>query len=172
MFSKLLGAAGIILGVGNVFDCEIPARLRDVNLAGHVDNVEAMRVLDEARQMFLRYAVLPDSPDGRPGLFRDVPSGITDLVAAQRVEYHAEMRFVPFQPFLVRMWVGHLSRSSFTTCYELRVAADHEPAIVGESTLVMWDRAEGAAWRFTDSVRTTIDAYLGQPVALRPRPGE
>jgi acyl-CoA thioester hydrolase len=160
--------------VGIVFECEIPARLRDVNRAGHVDNVEAMRVLDEARQMFLRFAVLPDAAPGdeRPGLFRDVPAGVSELVASQRVEYHAEMRFVPFQPFLVRMWVGHLSRSSFTICFELRVAADHPPAIVAESTQVMWDHAEAAAWRFTDRVRATIDAYLGQPVALRPRPGE
>ena len=36
--------------MGAVFECEVPARLRDINLAGHVDNVEAMRVLDEARQ--------------------------------------------------------------------------------------------------------------------------
>ena len=101
----------------HVFECEIPARLRDVNLAGHVDNVEAMRVLDEARQMFLRYSVLPDSDAlaaPKPGLFREVPDGIIELVASQRVEYHSEMRFVPFQPFLVRMWIGHVSRSSFT----------------------------------------------------------
>jgi acyl-CoA thioester hydrolase len=157
--------------VGAVFECEIPVRLRDVNLAGHVDNVEAMRILDEARQVFLRFAVLPDADDERPGLLRDVPSGVAELVAAQRVEYHAEMRFVAFQPFLVRMWVGHVSRSSFTICFELRVAADHAPAIVAESTQVMWDHAEGSAWRFTDRVRAVIDGYLGQPVVLRPRPG-
>lgn len=160
--------------MGAVFECEIPARLRDINLAGHVDNVEAMRVLDEARQMFLRFSVLPDAEPGddRPGLFRDVPEGVSELVASQRVEYHAEMRFVPFQPFLVRMWVGHLSRSSFTICFELRVAADHPPAIVAESAQVMWDHAEASAWRFTDRVRTRLDAYLGEPVTLRPRPGE
>jgi len=169
--------------VGEVFECEIPARLRDINLAGHVDNVEAMRVLDEARQMFLRFSTLPDPgaatlPDPgaagaeKPGLFRDVPDGISELVAAQRVEYHAEMRFVPFQPFLVRMWVGHLSRSSFTCCFELRVAADHPPAIVAESTQVMWDHPSASAWPFPDEVRATIERYVGEPVALRPRPGE
>ena len=158
--------------MGAVFECEIPARLRDINLAGHVDNVEAMRVLDEARQMFLRFSALPDAgAEDRAGLFRDVPSGVSELVAAQRVEYHAEMRYVPFQPFLVRMWVGHISRSSFTVCSELRVAADRPPAIVAESTQVMWDHTEAAAWPFTDRVRAALDHYLGEPVTLRPRPG-
>jgi acyl-CoA thioester hydrolase len=159
----------------HVFECEIPARLRDINLAGHVDNVEAMRVLDEARQMFLRFSVLPDSDAlaaPRPGLFREVPEGVVELVASQRVEYHAEMRFVPFQPFLVRMWIGHVSRSSFTICFELRVSADGEPAIVAETTNVMWDSAESSAWRLTDTVRRTLEHYRGEPVALRPRAGE
>ena len=35
--------------MGKVFECEIQARLRDINLGGHVDNVEAIRVLDEAQ---------------------------------------------------------------------------------------------------------------------------
>ena len=33
-----------------IYECEIQARLRDVNLGGHVDNVEAMRIVDEARK--------------------------------------------------------------------------------------------------------------------------
>ena len=35
--------------MSDVFECEIQARLRDINLGGHVDNVEAIRILDEAR---------------------------------------------------------------------------------------------------------------------------
>ena len=35
--------------MAQTFTTEIQARYRDINLAGHVDNVEAVRVLDEAR---------------------------------------------------------------------------------------------------------------------------
>ena len=58
------------------FECEIQARLRDVNLGGHVDSVEAMRIVDEARILFLRFATL----DGRPGGGRlSVPPRVHDL---------------------------------------------------------------------------------------------
>ena len=107
--------------VGEVFDCEIQARLRDVNLGGHVDNVE--------------------------------------------------MRFVAFQPFLVRMWVGHVGRSSMSVSYELRVAPDQPPAIVAESSVVFWDPAAGSSWAISDEVRATLASYTGAPVALRERPG-
>lgn len=153
--------------MGDVFECEIQARLRDVNLGGHVDNVEAIRVLDEARLLFLRYAPAPDA-DGRTGLLRASPVGVTELVGAQRVDYHAEMRFVPFQPFVVRMWVSHVGGSSFSVASELRVHPDHAPAIVAETTMVLW--GEGSSWRMTDEVRADMARYAGPPVALRERP--
>lgn len=155
---------------GRVFDCEIQARLRDMNLGGHVDNVEVLRVLDEARLLFLRFADLPDG-DGRPGLFRDIPPGVADLAGSQRVDYHSEMRFVPFQPFLVRMWVAHVGRSSFAVDYELRVAADHPPAVTAETTMVLFDTAAQRSWPMTEEVRSAFETYRGAPVALRPRPG-
>ncbi|MBM9460026.1 thioesterase family protein [Nocardioides sp. zg-536] len=155
--------------MGEVFECEIQARVRDVNLGGHVDNVEALRVLDEARLLFFRFAPLPGSD--RPGLFRDVPSGVAELVGAQRIDYHSEMRFVAYQPFLVRIWVSHIGGSSFTVGYELRVDADHPPAIVAESTVVFWDTTAGRSWPISEEVRATLASYLGEPVDLRERPG-
>ncbi|MDQ6526158.1 thioesterase family protein [Nocardioides sp. LHD-245] len=156
--------------MSEVFDCEIQARMRDINLGGHVDSVEALRVLDEARLLFFRHARL-SAGDERRGLLRDLPSGVTELVGAQRVDYHAEMRFVAFQPFLVRTWVSHIGRSSFSVSLELRVAPDHAPAIVAETSTVFWDTATGAAWPVSDAVRATLASYAGPPVTLRERPG-
>ena len=53
--------------MAQTFTTEIQARYRDINLAGHVDNVEAVRVLDEARYEFLRFAHLPGLPAGATG---------------------------------------------------------------------------------------------------------
>ncbi|MDN5743567.1 MAG: hypothetical protein L0H31_00430 [Nocardioidaceae bacterium] len=154
--------------MGESFECEIQARLRDVNLGGHVDNVEALRVLDEARLLFLHHAPLAGDP--RPGLFREVPDGVVELVGSQRIDYNDEMRFVAFQPFLVRMWIGHVGRSSFSVSYELRVAPNHAPAIVAESSLVLWEPAAGRSWALTDEVRHLFASYTQAPVALRERP--
>ncbi len=155
--------------MGDVFDCEIQARLRDVNLGGHVDNVEALRVLDEARLLFFRFA--PLAGDDRPGLFRDVPAGVVELVGSQRIDYDAEMRFVAYQPFLVRMWVGHVGRSSLSVSYELRVEPGRAPAIVAETSVVFWDTAAGTSWPISDAVRETLLAFSAPPVTLRERPG-
>ena len=54
--------------MGQTFTTEIQAHYRDINLAGHVDNVEAVRVLDEASYEFLRFAFLPGLPAGATGL--------------------------------------------------------------------------------------------------------
>lgn len=155
---------------GRVFTSEVQPRFRDINLGGHVDNVEALRVLDEARLLFLRFAPLGDD-HARPGLFRDLPQGVTDLVASQRTEYHAEMRFQPFQPFQVRMWLGHVGTSSFTVDYELRVEAGHPPAVIGETTLVLFDTTAQRPWPLSDEVRVLFEAFRGTPIPLRPRPG-
>lgn len=152
---------------GTVFDCQIQARLRDINLAGHVDNVEALRIVDEARLLFLHFA--PDVLSGaeRPGLLGGAPEHVTELMGAQRIEYHAEMRFVAFQPFLVRLWVHRIGRTSFGLGVELRVAADHPPALVAELSLVLWDHEAGSAWPISDEVRGALAAYEGPGVTFR-----
>lgn len=156
--------------MGDVFECEIQARLRDVNLGGHVDNVEALRVLDEARLLFFRFAPLPGDGD-RAGLLRDLPPGIVELVGSQRIDYDAEMRFVAYQPFLVRIWVGHVGRSSCSVSYELRVEPDRAPAIVAETSVVFWDATTASSWPISDAVRETLMSFSAPPVQLRERPG-
>lgn len=151
--------------MGMTFDCEIQARLRDMNLGGHVDSVEAVRIIDEGRLRFLRFATLPG--DDRPGLLRDLPEGVTELVASQRVDYHAEMRFVAHQPFLLRLWVDRVGTSSFTLSTQLRVAPGRPPALVARTTVVLFDHAAERSWPFSDEARAAFEAYAGEPIALR-----
>lgn len=153
--------------MAEVFDCEIQARYRDVNLGGHVDNVEAIRVIDEARIQFLRFARLSAEDGTPPGLLADLPSGVVELVGSQRVDYHAEMRFAPFQPFLVRIWVSRVGGSSFSVATEVRVDPGHEPAVVAETALVLWDHNTQSSWPHSDAVRRSLQRYLGEPVSLR-----
>lgn len=148
------------------FECEIQARFRDLNIGGHVDNVEAVRIIDEARLLFCLFAPLHGEGE-QPGLFRHRPAGITDLMGAQRIDYRTEMRFAAFQPFLARMWVARIGRTSFTLATELRVAPDREPAVVAESTLVCWETATEAAWPISSAMRADLERYLGPPVGLR-----
>ncbi|MFL6171455.1 MAG: acyl-CoA thioesterase, partial [Marmoricola sp.] len=105
----------------------------------------------------------------RPGLLSRKPVGIVDLMGAQRVDYHSEMRFVPYAPFLVRIWVCHVGRTSFTVATEMRTTADHPPALVAESTFVFWDPSTGSSWPMNDEVRADLEGFHGPGVALRGR---
>lgn len=148
-----------------VFDCEIHPRMRDVNLGGHVDNVEAIRIIDEARILFLRFA--PGLTGERPGLLGGAPDGVAELMGSQRVDYHAEMRFAPFQPFHVRLWISRIGRTSFSVSTELRVEAGGAPALIADSALVMWDHRTGSAWALDEELRGHLERHLAPPVALR-----
>jgi acyl-CoA thioester hydrolase len=157
-------------GVSGVFGCEIQPRFRDLNLGNHVDSVEAIRLLDEARIQFFLFAPLdPPAPEGarRRGLLSDVPAEVTELVAAQRVDYRGEMAFVPFRPFLVRLWVTHVGRTSFRVASELRVEPDGAPTVVAESTVALRVRATGAGWAMSDDVRARLEGYRGEAPAFR-----
>lgn len=153
--------------MGETFTTEIQARYRDINLAGHVDNVEAVRVLDEARYEFLRFARLPGLPDGATGLLHGLDDGVSELVASQTIEYHSEMRFVPYQPFLASLWVSRIGGSSFTVVAELRVEAGGGPAAIWECVNVLWDHTAQSAWAINDGVRADLERYLGEPVGFR-----
>lgn len=109
------------------FSCEIHGRLRDLNLARHVDNVAAMRLLDEGRHLFFGARGVPEVVD-LPGVLVGIEDEVTILVAGQRVEYRAEFRVNPAKPFLLTMWIGHLGASSFTVDTELRTGPDASPA--------------------------------------------
>ena len=161
--------------MGEVREVEIQARLRDINTGGHVDNIEAMRVLDEARLRFFGLGSMAAQAgiEMGPGVLDAAPAHVTNLVGGQRVDYHAEMRFAPHQPFRVRVWVGHVGGSSFTVQSELYVTAQGEgggPAVVAESSVVLWDTVTNQPWPIDEAVRETLDSYRGPAVPLRPRP--
>lgn len=153
--------------VGEVFECEVQPRFRDLNTGNHVDSVEAIRLLDEARIQFFMFTPLGAPTAHRQGLLTGVPQGVADLVAAQRIEYRGEMRFVPFRTFLVRIRVSHVGRTSFRVASELRVEPDGEPTVVAESTVALHDRATGAGWPMTDEVRALLERYRGEAPAFR-----
>ncbi|MCD6638473.1 MAG: thioesterase family protein [Nocardioides sp.] len=153
--------------MGETFTTEIQARFRDINTAGHVDNVEAVRVLDEARLQFFLFAPLPGLPEGATGLLHLADEGVTDLVATQTVTYRSEMRFAPYQDFRARLWISRIGGSSFTVAGELRVESGGEPAVVWECVSVLWDHHAQSSWRINDDLRALLERYLGEPAAVR-----
>ncbi|NYG59792.1 acyl-CoA thioester hydrolase [Nocardioides daedukensis] len=148
-----------------VYDCEIQVRLRDLNVGGHVDNVEIARVISEARTLFLRFADIGTGE--RTGLLGVMPVGVVELVVSQSVEYRAEMYFSPFEPYLARMWISRIGTTSFGLSTEIRTSAEGEPTAVAETTQVLRDTSTGDGWEISDQAREVLSRYLAAPVAMR-----
>ncbi len=150
-----------------VFDTEIHPRFRDLNMGNHIDSVEAIRVIDEARIQFLRFAPLAPNPDGVVGLLGTLPSGVGELVAAQRVDYHAEMRFAAFRGFDARLWVSRVGGSSFDVSTELHAVPDAPPSLIAVTTVALWDHNAQRSWAMSEEFRAVLTAFLAPPVPLR-----
>lgn len=148
-----------------MFETEFQMRLRDLNAGNHVDNLEVMRVADEARVLFFGGI---EGKVGGEGVLAGVPEGVVVLAAAQHAEFRREIVWAPGATYRVRSWVGHVGGSSFTVDTEIRTV-DDAPDAVMEATMVLVDRATERPWALSPEVRDALTEHLDTPVELRPR---
>jgi len=159
---------------------EVPVQLRwsDMDAYAHVNNVEMLRLLEEARiEVFWRHPESPDGvvPDGvRATAVLDAgPGALTStLVARQEIQY---LRPLPYRraPVVIELWLGHLGGASIDVCYEVR---DAPTSVEGSqvyaratTTIVLVDSATGAPRRLTPEERAVWEPYLEDPVVIRRR---
>ncbi len=175
----------------------VPVQLRwsDMDAYGHVNNVEMLTLLEEARiEAFWAH------PAPVPGLAGDVPperepwpTAVLDagpgartatLVARQEVEYLRPLGYRR-TPVVVDMWIGHLGGASIDVCYEvhdaLRDALHDAPGDGGPATarvtpyaravttLVLVDAASGSPRRIGEDERAAWLPYVEEPPAFRRR---
>lgn len=136
----------------------IPLRWSDMDAYGHVNNVQFLRLLEDARVIAFHGH---DSDDGG----NVVETGV--LVARHEIDYLKPLHYRP-EPVSIDLWVSAMSGASFDMQYEV---ADDEPERVvyarAESTLVLFDLQQGRPRRFTDVERERMSAWLDEPITLR-----
>ncbi|SEC14459.1 acyl-CoA thioester hydrolase [Paramicrobacterium humi] len=146
----------------------VPIHLRwgDLDAYNHVNNVELMRVFEEARvRAFWRSDDEGGDVDQGMALIEaEVGSDTMTLIARHEVEYVAP---IPYQrgPLDVRMWIGALGGASLDVCYE--VYPDRESDLLfarASSTIVLVDAASGKPRRITAREREAWQRYLEEPV--------
>jgi len=160
---------------------EVPVQLRwsDMDAYAHVNNVEMLRLLEEARiEAFWRH---PAGPDGErpepstPTAVLDAGPGTTvsTFVAHQEIQYVKPLGYRR-APVVVEMWVGHLGGASLDVCYQVRDLPAADPASVvyarAVTTLVLVD-ASGAPTRIGPHERAAWSVLLEEPVQIRRRGG-
>jgi acyl-CoA thioester hydrolase len=159
----------------------VPIRLRwsDLDAYGHVNNVEMLRLLEEARIIALWSSDEPTDDvdsgeaisgstavlDGRPG------ADTLSLIARQEIEYLTPIPYTR-QPLDVQLWVGRIGGASLELCYEVWSPAGAEPASLyarAATTLVLADAETGRPRRINERERAAWAPYTEPAIRFHRR---
>ena len=135
---------------------DVPLRWSDMDAYAHVNNVQFLRLLEDARVV------------GFADWFGQDRSLVDEgvLVARHEIEYLAPLTFRR-APVPIRMWTMRLTGASFDVGYEV---AERDGSVVyarAETTLVLYDFAAARPRRMTPDLRASLERYVGDEVAFR-----
>ncbi|NLG21662.1 MAG: acyl-CoA thioesterase [Actinomycetales bacterium] len=135
---------------------EVATRWSDMDAYGHVNNVQYLRYLEEARVYAFHL------------WFGQERSLLEDgvLVARTEIDYLAPMTF-NYQPALVTLWCSKISGASFDISYVVGQGGTDLTFAQAESTLVTYDLAASRPRRIVDHEREAMESVLGEPLLLR-----
>lgn len=139
---------------------EVAVRWGDMDAYGHVNNVQYLRYLEEARV----YAFRAWFGQERSLLEEGV------LVARSEIDYLVPLTFT-YQPAVVRLWCSRISGASFDIGYAVGQVGSEVTYAVAESTLVTYDLREERPRRVTAQERAALEAVRAEPVRLRSHRG-
>ena len=134
-----------------------PLRWSDMDAYGHVNNVQFLRLLEDAR--VVAFAAHGSDEGGSV-----VETGL--LVARQQIEYVEPLVYRP-APVAIDLWVTDLQTASFDLGYE--VLDDDRVYARAETTLVLFDRVNDRPRRMTPAERARLEALRDEPVRWRHR---
>lgn len=133
---------------------QIGLRWGDMDLNGHINNVQFARLLEEGRvRAFTRW--FPAGADRLPL-----------LVARQDIEFRAPL-YYSTEPVTLSLVVRRIGTSSYTIGSTI-TAADGTLAAVARTTMVVIDPVSGAPTPIPPSVRAILEANTGDLPDLRP----
>jgi acyl-CoA thioester hydrolase len=137
---------------------DVPLRWSDMDAYGHVNNVQFLRLLEDARVI------------GFQEWFGNERDLLTEgvVVARHEIEYLAPLDF-RHAPISVEMWATKISGSSFNLAYEVGDPADfgHATYARAETTLVAYDFATATPRRLRPDERAVLKGVAGDPVPFR-----
>jgi acyl-CoA thioester hydrolase len=141
-----------------------PLRWSDMDAYGHVNNVQFLRLIEDAR--VVAFAAAGSDEGGSV-----VSTGL--LVARSEIEY-VEPLVYRTAPVAIDLWVTSFAGASFDLQYEVRddpEVADGRPTVYAraESTLVLYDLANHRPRRLRPEERQTLEAWVDEPFVWRAR---
>lgn len=137
---------------------QVPLRWSDMDAYGHVNNVEYLRLLEDARVIGFREWF------GQERSLLD--TGV--IVSRHEIEYLAPLTYRP-EPIEVDMWVTGTHGAGFNLGYAVRDPESLGDRVyaVAETGLVLYDFTTARPRRLSDEDRAALAVHAGEPVEFR-----
>ena len=137
---------------------QVPLRWSDMDAYGHVNNVQFLRLLEDARVVGIRE------------WFLDRPSMLDEGIVVSRhvIEYRAPLTYRP-APVEVDMWVTSVHGAGFDLGYVVRDPEDvgEQVYAVAETGLVLYDFSTSRPRRLGPEVRAGLAEHAEDAVRFR-----
>ncbi|MEE1622288.1 acyl-CoA thioesterase [Zafaria sp. Z1313] len=143
----------------------VPMRWGDMDAYGHINNVNLVRMMEEAR--IAAFGV--PGGTGKPGaepvveLFSTVPADTQTLVVEHRVRYVAPLDYRNV-PARVDVWISSVKPASFDIAYEFHDPVDGGVCVRAITTLAFFSTAEQRLLRIPAEHREALAGFLGEPL--------
>lgn len=141
-------------------EVQVPMRWGDMDAYGHINNVQIVRILEEARIA----AFGPPRGAGLPGmepqvsLFNDIPEGTLALVVEHKIRYVRTLEYRNV-PAVVQLWVGAVKGASFDIHYLVQDPVTGEDCVKASSHLAFVDEATGRVLRLTPEQKVKLAPF-------------
>ena len=126
----------------------VQLRWSDMDALRHVNNVQFLRFLEDARVQMMVEA-------GR----RTLESELGVVVVRHEIDYRRPLLFRP-EPVVVDTWVTHVGRTSYAVAYEVREAHDDVVYATASTVMVCVDLASGAPQPIDERMRGALEGFL------------
>lgn len=137
--------------------CQVPLRWGDMDPYGHVNNVEVIRVLEEARIAAFGVPVGTGEQVVPPRipLFSVLPEGTQALIAEHRVKYLRPLEYRN-EPVDVRVWVVSARAATLVLGFEILDSADGSPCVRAQTQLAFYLPETRTVLRLTREQRDVL----------------
>lgn len=153
---------------------QIPLQIRfgDIDSYGHVNNVQYIQFLEDARVQLTHTPLGSAAGAGaRPeDCFHDlVAEDQFTLVGRHEIEYLAPLTFRT-EPVFVNIWITRIGVSSFDFGYTVAEADGSTSYAQAASGMVLVSRTSGKPVSLNEKQRHALENWLGEPIDFARRP--
>lgn len=148
----------------------VPIKLRwsDIDAYGHVNNVEMLRLLEQARIEAFWKTIARPAID-QQNVSSPFDSDTLTFVLRQEAEY---LKPIPYmrESLDIQLWLGRLSGASIDVCYEVYSPAGGKPQTLfarAITTIVLIDQSTKAPRRITAQEKKVWNTFCETPLVMR-----